>query len=306
MDRTVDAHPLTVDFAEGDGQNAGVPGSQSTRGSGPGVTWNCAADAEIANQATDCDPRWDGGAFGPATADPVLHVNGLSGEVRWDVTADVQAGVSAWLIKKTDERQAGRVSYFSREGAASTADPDLAPRLILETEPTPLLCGGDTSKCVFVASTRHNGNLLGLAGADQICQSLAESAGSLAAPGTYKAWLSTAAAPAESRLTHATVPYKLVNGTQVAASWADLTDGSIAAPVVLTEAGTQSCDPASEACPFWSATTASGAYLPDAPTCGFWAPGPSDPFGHVGEATTLASLATTDCNQALRLLCLQQ
>ena len=113
-DRTVDAHPLALDFAEGNGQNAGVPGSQSTRGSGPGVTWSCAIDAEIANQATDCDPRWDGGTFGPATAPSVLHVNGLTGEVRWDVTDDVLAGASAWLIKKTAERQAGQVSYFSK------------------------------------------------------------------------------------------------------------------------------------------------------------------------------------------------
>jgi hypothetical protein len=131
-DRTVAAHPLAVDFAEGDGQNAGVPSPQSTRGSGPGVTWNCAEDAEIANQQIDCDPEWDGGNFGAATADPVLHVNGLSGEVSWDVTDDVLAGVSAWLIKKTSERQAGKVSYFSQEGADATGDPDLAPRLILE------------------------------------------------------------------------------------------------------------------------------------------------------------------------------
>ena len=94
-DRTVDAHPLTGDFAEGNGQNAGVPGSQSTRGTGPGVTWRCAVDAEIANQATDCDPTWNGGTFGPATAAPVVHVNGLSGAVSWDVTLDVEAGAFA-------------------------------------------------------------------------------------------------------------------------------------------------------------------------------------------------------------------
>ena len=118
-DRTVDARPLSVDFAEGNGQNAGVPGAQSTRGSGPGVTWNCAADAEIANQATDCDPRWNGGTFGPATAPSVPHVNGLSGAVSWDVTDDVLAGASAWLIKKTAEGQSGEVFYFSKEGSAS-------------------------------------------------------------------------------------------------------------------------------------------------------------------------------------------
>jgi hypothetical protein len=130
--RTVDAHPLAVDFAEGDGQNAGVPGSESTRGSGPGVTWRCAADAEIANQATDCDPRWDGGTFGMANAPSVTHFNGLSGEVSWDVTLDVQAGASAWLLKKTAEGQAGQVSYHSKEGAEAADGPDLAPRLILE------------------------------------------------------------------------------------------------------------------------------------------------------------------------------
>jgi hypothetical protein len=58
----------------------------------------------------------------------VLHFNGLSGEVSWEVTDDVLAGASAWLIKKTSESQPGRVSYFPREGA----DPDLAPRLKLE------------------------------------------------------------------------------------------------------------------------------------------------------------------------------
>jgi hypothetical protein len=133
-DRTVDAHPLALDldFAEGDGQNAGVLGSQSTRGSGAGVTWNCAVDAAIANQQTDCDPKWNGGAFGPPTAAPVLHFNGLTGEITWDVTDDVLAGASAWLIKKTSESQVGKVSYFSREGAGAGGDPELAPRLILE------------------------------------------------------------------------------------------------------------------------------------------------------------------------------
>ena len=70
-------------------------------------------------------PRWNGGTFGPATAAPVLHFNGLTGEVSWDVTDDVLAGASAWLIKKTSERQAGRVTYHSKEGAdPARAAPD--------------------------------------------------------------------------------------------------------------------------------------------------------------------------------------
>ena len=119
-DRTVDAHPLAVDFAEGNGQNAGVPAAQSTRGSGPGVTWNCAVDAEIANQQTDCTRGGTAATSARPTARRCCTSTALSGEVSWDVTDDVLAGASAWLIKKTSESQPGKVSYFSREGAAAT------------------------------------------------------------------------------------------------------------------------------------------------------------------------------------------
>jgi hypothetical protein len=63
-----------------------------------------------------------------------------------------------------------------------------------------------------------------MAGADLICQTRAQSATSLAAPGTYKAWLSSSTAwPADgTRFTQATVPYRLVDGTQIAADWAQL------------------------------------------------------------------------------------
>ena len=131
-DRTVDAHPLNVGFAEGNGQNAGVPASQSTRGFGPGVTWKCAIDAEIANQQPNCDPKWNGGDFGAATAEGILHINGLTGPVSWDVTDDVLAGATSWLIKKTLEGPSGKVFYFSREGAQDAGDESLAPTLLLE------------------------------------------------------------------------------------------------------------------------------------------------------------------------------
>jgi hypothetical protein len=240
-DRTVDAHPLGVDFAEGDGQNAGVPGSQSTRGNGPGVTWNCATDAEIANQATDCDPEWDGGDFG-AVADSVVHLNGLSDEVSWVVTLDVEAGASAWLLKKTNEGQPGRVSYHSKESAEAAGDPDLAPRLIFEGEPQGPACGGETSKCVFVTSSSHQGDFGGLDGGDAICNARASEAG---LPGTYVAWLSTQGDgnSAADRLNHAAVPYKLVNGETVADDYNDLVTCDVNAanclqhPIDLTETG---------------------------------------------------------------------
>jgi hypothetical protein len=122
--RTVDAHPLLVDFAEGNGQDTEVSRAETTRGSGPGVTWACAADSQIANQRADCDLPWDGGTFEPPTALSVVHFNGQLGEVQWDVTADVIAGATGWVIKKTNEGLSGEVTYSSREGT-------VPPRLLL-------------------------------------------------------------------------------------------------------------------------------------------------------------------------------
>jgi len=99
------------------------------------------------------------------------------------------------------------------------------------------------AKRVFVSSTIYSGGQIGnAAGGDTKCQSLAQAAG---LTGTYKAWLSTTAADATTRLTHATIPYILVDGTQVAASFTDLTDGTLANPINKTEAG--GVPPASEA-----------------------------------------------------------
>jgi hypothetical protein len=130
--RTVDAHRLMSDFAEGNGLQANVSAAQSTRGNGAGVTWNCASDTEIGNQQTNCVATWNGGDFASPAAPGVLHVNSLTGEVEWDVTADVHAGGSRWLIKKTNEGATGEVAYYSREGSLqATGGLSLAPTLIL-------------------------------------------------------------------------------------------------------------------------------------------------------------------------------
>lgn len=83
---------------------------------------------------------------------------------------------------------------------------------------TVFIAGGTTTGML-------GGNLGGLAGADQICQQAAIAA---ALPGTYMAWLSAGGVSPSTRFTvQSTNPYKLVNQTQVAASWSDLTDGLI-------------------------------------------------------------------------------
>ena len=99
----------------------------------PGVTWSCATDANTANgQSGDCLDDWDtdGGDVGPSTA-PLVSIGDVGDVLSWDVTDDVLAGVSSWLIKKRDEEDPTGVAFHSHEGATHLGDSELAPRLLL-------------------------------------------------------------------------------------------------------------------------------------------------------------------------------
>lgn len=139
----VSAHALAEDFAEGSGKTFDVPADETeTRGTGPGVTYNCGTDTNVANTAADCPVQWNAGstAIGAET-DHVDFSPATSGDVSWVVTADVAAGTNRWLVKKAVEADAGRVSFFSREGAAKAGNGALAPRLVLDAGP---YCGDGT------------------------------------------------------------------------------------------------------------------------------------------------------------------
>lgn len=137
--RAVSVHRLAVPFAEGNGQWFGMPSSTRTRGTGPGVTWNCAVDTQIGNNAANCGASWNGGSTvaGAASA-RVLHTDGLTGLVEWDVTADVLQALSEnatsvqWLIRREAENDNGRAIYHSTDDAAALGNPDLAPTLTFE------------------------------------------------------------------------------------------------------------------------------------------------------------------------------
>ena len=131
--RLVDAHRLQADWTEGNGHTVGA--QPNFRGTGEGVTWNCAKDSDISNHNDDCLSQWNGGVFAAATAAPVLHTNGQMGDVSWDVTNDVAEASNGWLIKKQNEGQAGQVKYYSKEGAAVAGNPNLGPRLVLVYAP---------------------------------------------------------------------------------------------------------------------------------------------------------------------------
>ncbi len=112
--REVDVHRLLADWTEF------------------GATFNCPDDTNTANTSPDCPVQWNGGTFSPTATASYLQVNGLTGVVSLDVTADVAlflAGTDnyGWLVKKRNEGQNGVVEYTSRQGTANQE-----PKLVLD------------------------------------------------------------------------------------------------------------------------------------------------------------------------------
>ncbi|MBL9104956.1 MAG: DUF4215 domain-containing protein [Myxococcales bacterium] len=93
-------------------------------------------------------------------------------------------------------------------------------------------CARDST--VFVTSQLYQGNIDGLAGADQRCRMLAALA-DLPRFDTYRAWLSSSTISAAERLTHSRGRYVLVNGLVVAQSWDALAAGALEHPINVDE-----------------------------------------------------------------------
>jgi hypothetical protein len=162
-------------------------------------------------------------------------------------------------------------------------------------------CGRGGPCRVFVTSTQYGGNLGGLTGADAICQDLATTQG---LPGTYQAWLSDSTASPSTRFVRSPGPYRLVDGTRIADNWTDLTDGSLAAPINLTQAGNAVADSDK----VWTHTQTDGTARGGANHCGNWGGATGD--GDVG-AHALRNASWTDsdaeaCNTGQHLYCFQQ
>ncbi len=79
----------------------------------------------------------------------------------------------------------------------------------------------------------------GIAGANSLCQKAANEA---SLGGTWRAWISTNTVDARDNITtHHNGPYVLVDSakTKIADNWGDLTDGSLDAPLSVTQFGQQ-------------------------------------------------------------------
>jgi hypothetical protein len=87
---------------------------------------------------------------------------------------------------------------------------------------------------VFVSSRQSDAALGGPRGADKICADLARAA---ALGGYWMSWTSDACTSPQQRFEESTIPYRLLDGTLTAASWADLTDDYIENPIDIDEIG---------------------------------------------------------------------
>jgi hypothetical protein len=103
--------------------------TEHDRGTGSGVTWNCAEDADISDFAQECAQDWPRLIVG-WRGEVVFQEDGYMGPVSWDVTEDVERGASAWLLARW-HGSGGSLSYYSREGAAALGKPSLTPTLVL-------------------------------------------------------------------------------------------------------------------------------------------------------------------------------
>lgn len=140
LGRPIGAHMLLADWTEGIGSNARVvrrgeteEGEESdvtkNRGTGPGVTWKCATDSNVANLRPNCTSKWNGGSFNSTATDVINITNSTLGPIEFDVTSDVQSFVAGtfpnngWLVKKVRQDKSGGIWVTSRD--ASENRPEL-------------------------------------------------------------------------------------------------------------------------------------------------------------------------------------
>ena len=193
----------------------------------------------------------------------------------------------------------------------SAVTPGDIDTLIAKIDNLAHLSARGASAYVFVSSQIFNGNLGGIAGADQKCQDLADAAG---LPGTYKAWLADsdpASAPA-TRFTQAPNAYLRPGigsaAPQVVAdNWTDLTDGSLELAIRVTENGDFISDSFFSA---WSNVTIAGAQQSAVDHCSDWTT--TAGLGRVGHGEqtnsewTAGTPSPTFCASAFHLYCFGQ
>lgn len=164
---------------------------------------------------------------------------------------------------------------------------------------------------VFVTSTTYFGDFGatdgfpgGAADADLACMDLAMMNG---LGGFWRAWVSDPSSyPDNWAVSKPIEPYVLMNGTEVAANWADLTDGVLSNPIDHDELGLPAPTSAWEV---WTSTTSGGFFL-DWGNCLGWSSNIIQDVGY-GGLTNLVNTGWTDglgqtCDRDIHFYCFEQ
>jgi hypothetical protein len=181
------------------------------------------------------------------------------------------------------------------EPAGYVACNSTLPIICTEQPPPP-------ARRVFVTSTFYNGNLGGISGADAKCQTRANAAG---LSGTWMAWIGTSAsngAP-KSRLAQWNTPFRRLDGTLLANNWNDLVDGSLFAPINVTEFNQVASGQMA-----WTGSTANGSSWGSSGTD--WTSSLTGLLGtygaNINSNSTWTELGTDLCLNAKSLYCIEQ
>lgn len=177
-----------------------------------------------------------------------------------------------------------------------------------EVSDTAYVCNSrPTARRVFVTSAAYDGNLGGVAGADQKCQAAADATPALQGA-TFRAWISTAAeSPAQRFSRDAPLGFMRVDGVKIANGWEDLLDGDLLETINVTEQGVWIPYPH-----VWTNTLANGTHA-DRDDCSGWTSVAGK--GTLGQGwvknqhwsgPSTLSLLRGDCADAMRLYCFEQ
>ncbi|MEZ4383336.1 MAG: DUF4215 domain-containing protein [Nannocystaceae bacterium] len=119
-------------------------------------------------------------------------------------------------------------------------------------------------RTVFITDTAYMATLASLDAADDLCRAQAADSG-LAAPESYRAWLSDGSESPSTRFVTRDARYVSTVGETIASNWDDLTDGELASPIGHTASGI-----ALGVVSLWSATTPAGEGVGAGLYCAAW------------------------------------
>ena len=213
------------------------------------------------------------------------------------------AASDAGPVRQEAGADAGAESGEAPDGA-SDAPNDVAK------EAAPVGCSFGVAACarrVFTTHATYHGDLGGLSGADDKCQSAADDSGNPALVGRkFAAWMSISEAGSEAkdRLTHGTLAYDHTRDSAVANDWSGFASSTHLQPMRYDENGNDVGDDF-----VWTGTDALGFAVTD--DCNGWADGTNAHSGVVGASSIVTGMGWSDvtsttCDQVAHLYCVER